>query len=181
MEAKYLISIAAWAGFLKFLGPIYGTLAVIFLITIIALLSWTLRRSRDLKQIADRLENVYIVERPGGRWIQLKFERDNPGLVIYADPGQVNATVEKYLRLLKKSGNKRDLKVFVYRFQHGEFCNEDDQEYITRLEYDIGEKRIEQHSEYKKDIRFYMRAHHLEPGAPVEAPNVYEWDVTRKE
>ncbi len=123
-----------------------------------------------------RYEHIYIIEKPGGRWINLKFDQDNPDLVFYALPGQVNKMAEDLEQLLRSSGNKRGLKIFVFRFQSGEFCNEDDEEYIARLEADIGKTRIEQHVKYKKDEAFYQEVHHGEK-KPITQGRVYEWNL----
>jgi len=163
-----------WVATMSRMGLFVGTGIIMALIAISAIFVWWNSRNQLRKSAADRYEHYFVVEMPNDKEIELRFEDH---IYQLAKTGQVSTVAEKLRKMNEESGNKRDLKIFTYRFRDGEKVNETEDEFIEWVTEDISQKRIEQHIGYKKtELKWYMETHLKDELIDLEENNIFEWD-----
>ncbi len=158
----------------KTLGPLWGGLVATGLFIGIVLLVKHIKKQRQRRDLQDRFEDIHLVEMPGGRWIDLNFK---PGIYILATRGNLRNVANYWSNLLKEVGNKRSIQIYIYRFQDGENVNESEEQYVERIEREIGVRRVQKHQAIKsEDPAFYLKVHHGDKYKEI-AGNIHEWDT----
>lgn len=127
-------------------------------------------RSSLLKSVNGRVDSFYLVEAPDGRPVFIDGLED---IIISFRKRSLVKTVKWYNELIKDSGNKFGIEVFVILFKDGEYCNETIEEYIDRIRTTVHEDRSKRHKDIKEaDPELYILAQH-----GISERSAWTWSV----
>lgn len=127
------------------LPPMVSLFIGIVLFGVIWLVWQRIARTRQRKEDGERIDNVYFVEMPEGKHINLPFQSF---LIEYEKRGRMAKTCDIVMNRIKASGNNRGVKPVMFYYQDGEFVNEDIEAYKTRVIEEIQEDRAMRHASF---------------------------------
>ena len=156
----YVITLAVAlrsGGFTAFLP-----LLVIGLPVVGFLLFWT-RRQSQLREAANRIDDLYIVALPPGE-DELYLSVD-PDYYVTADHGKVNQVSDKWIQRFIKAGNLTGVTVRRIYWRDGANVGETLDEYRIRAATEILEGQKTRHTTLKQESGdWYVEYHHKENG-----------------